>query len=77
MKTNNDMLHGGPLRPEFAQAWANYYTKFIKAYEREAIPPTMKRQGLGDRKITTHCIPVARYKLCATVRRLAPVVRNL
>ena len=51
MKTNNDMLHGGTLRPDFAQAWANYYTKFIKAYEREAIPPTMKRQGLGDRKI--------------------------
>ena len=38
MKTNNDMLHGGKLRPEFYQAWANYYTKFIKAYEREGIP---------------------------------------
>jgi glucosylceramidase len=38
MKTNNDMLHGGKLRPEFAQAWANYYVKFIKAYEREGIP---------------------------------------
>jgi len=32
------MLHGGKLRPEFAQSWANYYTKFIKAYEREGIP---------------------------------------
>ena len=86
MKTNNDMLHGGKLKPEFYQAWANYYTKFIKAYEREGIPiwgttiqnepmatqtwesciytaeeerdflknflgPTMKREGLGDRKI--------------------------
>jgi glucosylceramidase len=38
MKTNNDMLHGGKLKPEFAQSWANYYTKFIKAYEREGIP---------------------------------------
>jgi len=38
MKTNNDMLHGGKLRPDFAQAWANYYTKFIKAYEKEGIP---------------------------------------
>ena len=38
MKSNNDMLHGGKLRPELAQAWANYYTKFIKAYEREGIP---------------------------------------
>ena len=86
MKTNNDMLHGGKLKPEFRQAWANYYTKFIKAYEREGIPiwgitvqnepmatqtwesciytaederdflksflgPTMKREGLGDRRI--------------------------
>ena len=38
MKTNNDMLHGGKLRPDFAQSWANYYTKFIKAYEKEGIP---------------------------------------
>jgi glucosylceramidase len=80
------MLHGGQLRPEFAEAWANYYVKFIKAYEREGIPiwgttvqnepmatqkwesciysadderdflknhlgPTLKREGLGDRKI--------------------------
>ena len=86
MKTNNDMLHGGKLKPEFFQSWANYYTRFIKAYAREGIPiwgitvqnepmatqtwescvysaederdflknflgPTMKREGLGDRKI--------------------------
>jgi glucosylceramidase len=38
MKTNNDMLHGGRLKPEFYQSWASYYTKFIKAYEREGIP---------------------------------------
>ena len=38
MKTNNDMLHGGKLKPEFYQAWANYYPKFIKAYEKEGIP---------------------------------------
>lgn len=38
MKSNNDMLHGGKLKPEFYQSWANYYTKFIEAYEREGIP---------------------------------------
>ena len=38
MKTNNDMLHGGKLKPEFMQSWANYYAKFIKAYEKEGIP---------------------------------------
>jgi glucosylceramidase len=38
MKDNNDMLHGGKLLPEYYDAWANYYTKFIKAYEQEGIP---------------------------------------
>jgi len=86
MKDNNDILHGGKLKPEFHQSWANYYTKFIKAYQAEGIPiwgisiqnepmatqtwesciytaeeerdflknylgPTMKREGLGDKKI--------------------------
>ena len=86
MKNNNDMRQGGKLKPEFYQAWANYYTKFIKAYQNEGIPvwgitiqnepmatqrwesciytaeeerdflkyylgPTMKREGLSDKKI--------------------------
>lgn len=38
MKTNNNMLKGGKLLPEFNQAWANYYVKFIKAYENEGVP---------------------------------------
>lgn len=86
MKDNNDMLHGGKLKPEFYQSWASYYAKFIKAYQKEGIPiwgltiqnepmakqtwescnysaeeerdflknylgPTMKKEGLGDKKI--------------------------
>src|SRR5215510_9741701 len=38
MKDNNDMLHGGKLKPEFRQSWANYYARFIKAYQNEGIP---------------------------------------
>lgn len=38
MKSNNSMLQGGKLKPEFYQSWANYYTKFIKAYQKEGIP---------------------------------------
>jgi len=38
MKSNNNMLQGGKLLPEFRQAWANYYVKFIQAYEEEGIP---------------------------------------
>ncbi len=38
MKDNNNMLRGGKLKPEYYQSWANYYVKFIKAYEAEGIP---------------------------------------
>ncbi|HNU87475.1 MAG TPA: glycoside hydrolase family 30 protein [Ferruginibacter sp.] len=38
MKDNNDMLQGGKLRSEFHDSWAMYYTKFIKAYEKEGVP---------------------------------------
>ncbi len=86
MKDNHDMLHGGKLLPEFRQSWANYYVKFIQAYEKEGIPvwgltvqneplakqtwescnytaeeerdfireylgPTLKSQGMGDKKL--------------------------
>ncbi|MFA6540856.1 MAG: glycoside hydrolase family 30 protein [Bacteroidota bacterium] len=38
MKSNNSMLHGGKLLPEYYQTWADYVAKFIKAYEAEGIP---------------------------------------
>ncbi|MBK0382262.1 glycoside hydrolase family 30 protein [Pedobacter sp. SD-b] len=38
MKTNKSMLNGGKLLPRFRQAWANYYVKFINAYESIKIP---------------------------------------
>ena len=38
MKDNNDMLHGGKLKPKCYQSWADYFVKFIRAYEAEGIP---------------------------------------
>lgn len=38
MKTNNDMLQGGKLLPEYFDAWSLYYARFIKAYEAEGMP---------------------------------------
>jgi glucosylceramidase len=38
MKTNNNTLFGGKLKPAFYNSWAMYYTKFIKAYEAEGVP---------------------------------------
>jgi O-glycosyl hydrolase len=86
MKSNKNMLKGGTVLPEYYQVWANYYAKFVKAYEKEGLPiwgistqnepmatqtwesclytadaerdfiknylgPTMKKEGLGDKKI--------------------------
>lgn len=38
MKDNNDMLHGGKLKPAFDEAWANYYVKYIQALEKDSVP---------------------------------------
>ena len=38
MKDNNDVLHGGKLKKEFYQPWANYFIKYISALEKENIP---------------------------------------
>jgi len=37
MKTNNNMLQGGKLKPEYYESWANYFIRFFKAYEKEGI----------------------------------------
>jgi len=37
MKTNDSMLMGGRLRPEYRQVWADYYVRFLEAYQREGI----------------------------------------
>ncbi|MEO3947235.1 glycoside hydrolase family 30 protein [Gorillibacterium sp. CAU 1737] len=38
MKTNGEMNNGGQLMAEYAGIWAQYYTKFIRAYEAENVP---------------------------------------
>lgn len=38
MKTNGDMNHGGRLRPECREAWAQCYVRFIRAYAAEGVP---------------------------------------
>ena len=38
MKTNNQMNHGGKLKPEYRASWAKYYCKYIDSYENEGIP---------------------------------------
>ena len=37
MKTNGEMNHGGKLKAEYREAWAQYYIKFIQAYAKEGV----------------------------------------
>ena len=38
MKTNGQMNGGGKLKPAYRAAWAQYYCRYIRAYEQEGIP---------------------------------------
>ncbi len=38
MKDNKNMLQGGKLLPEYGDAWARYFVKFIQAYQAEGVP---------------------------------------
>ena len=38
MKDNGSMLQGGKLLPRFRAAWAEYFTRFIAAYEEAGVP---------------------------------------
>lgn len=37
MKTNGQMNQGGKLKPEYRQAWADYYVRYIQEYAKEGI----------------------------------------
>lgn len=37
MKTNGEMNHGGSLKEEYYDIWAEYYAKFIKEYRKENV----------------------------------------
>ena len=38
MKTNNSMLQGGKLRPEYSKTWARYVTRFVEEYRKVGVP---------------------------------------
>ncbi len=38
MKSNGQMNHGGRLLPQYANAWARCFVRFIQAYEAEGVP---------------------------------------
>jgi len=76
MKTNNDMLHGGKLKPEFYQSWANYYARFIKAYQAEGVPIwgiTVQNEPMATQRWES-CIYTAEEERDFLKRNLGPTM---
>ncbi len=37
MKTNGEMNHGGSLKPEYRQTWADYFVRYIEEYHKRGV----------------------------------------
>jgi len=62
MKTNGEMKHGGQLKPEYRQAWADYFVKYVKAYAAEGVPIwglTVQNEALAT-QVWESCLFTAR-----------------
>jgi glucosylceramidase len=78
MKDNNDMLHGGSLKPDFHQSWANYFAKFIKAYQSEGVPiwgMTVQNEPMATQKWES-CIYSAEQERDFLKNHLGPTLRR-
>ncbi|MFB9271257.1 MULTISPECIES: glycoside hydrolase family 30 protein [Flavobacteriaceae] len=78
MKTNNNMLQGGKLKPEFAASWAKYYAKFIKAYEKEGVPIwglTIQNEPMATQRWES-CIYTAEEERDFLKNYLGPTLEN-
>ncbi|MDB6019146.1 MAG: glycosyl hydrolase [Pedosphaera sp.] len=78
MKSNNSMLHGGSLLPEFYDAWANYYVKFIKAYQKNGIPVwglSVQNEPMASQTWES-CVYTARQECDFVKNHLGPVLEK-
>lgn len=78
MKDNNDMLHGGKLKADYADAWALYYTRFIKEYEKEGVPVwaiTVQNEPMATQRWES-CIFTAEEERDFLKNHLGPVMQK-
>jgi O-Glycosyl hydrolase len=78
MKDNKNMLQGGKLLPEYYDAWAKYYAKFIKAYEAEGIPVwglTIQNEPMATQRWES-CIYTAEEERDFLKNHLGPVLEK-
>ena len=78
MKSNNNMLEGGSLLPAYYQSWANYYVKFIEAYEKEGMPVwglTVQNEPMATQKWES-CVYTADEEGDFIKQYLGPTLHN-
>jgi len=79
MKTNNSMLQGGKLKPEYYQTWADYFVRFFEAYEKEGIPfwaMTVQNEPMAEQRWES-CIFTAKEERDFVKNYLGPtLVKN-
>ncbi len=78
MKDNNDMLHGGKLKREYYAGWANYFARFIKAYENEKVPVwglTIQNEPMA-KQIWESCIYTAEEERDFLKNNLGPTLEK-
>lgn len=78
MKSNNNMLRGGKLLPEYYQPWADYFVKFIQSYERDKIPIwgiTIQNEPMASQRWES-CIYTAEEERDFLKYYLGPAIEN-
>lgn len=78
MKDSTHMLRGGKLKPEYYQSWANYFVKFIKAYESEGIPVwgvSVQNEPMATQKWES-CIYTAEEEAAFLKNNLGPTLQK-
>lgn len=78
MKTNGEMLHGGKLKPEYNQTWADYFVKYVKAYAAEGIPMwglTVQNEALAT-QVWESCIFTAEEERGFVKNFLGPTLQK-
>lgn len=78
MKDNGEMNNGGSLKKEYYEAWAKYFAKYIKSYEKHGIP--IERVTVQNEPMATQtwdsCIYTAEEEQDFVKNYLGPILRK-
>ncbi|MDO6431744.1 glycoside hydrolase family 30 protein [Flavitalea sp. BT771] len=78
MKDNGSVIGGGHLKAEYARSWANFYIKFIRAYEEKGIPIwglTVQNEPMAKQKWES-CIYTAAEERDFIKNYLGPILQS-